>query len=666
MCSAMGLILFRVLSGPRTRLMIFTAAFILSFPTVEGACSKSCKCDVKIVYCESLGLKGLPRNISAGTLGLSLRYNSLQELNYNQFASFRQLTWLYLDHNYVHTVDAHAFQGIRRLKELILSSNRISNLANGTFRPISNLRNLDLSYNQLQILDPDLFRGLRKLQSLHLRSNTIKTMPVRIFQDCRNLEFLDLGYNRLRSLARNAFAGLTRLTELHMEHNQFSKVNFAHFPRLMSLRHLYLQGNKISEMTQGMVWIWSTLQILDLSGNELQSLRANAFEYVPNLQTLRLDSNKFTTLTHEVLSSLKSLNLISLSGNLWECDRKLCALGSWLTTFGIRREKNMICAGPKHLEGENVMEAIDNYNICGERPRVTAEPTAPAPKPGSRPTGWLKPVVESRIEWGEPIVLTTDPTADFPVHPPPPPLDPDLEAVSLHKVIAGCVALILSVLVILLVIYISWRRYPASMRQLQQQGPLAHHRRQKKRRRRGASNERAAQPTIPLEYYVDYKPTNSEATEGLANGTTTHCSAFIVSAMQECEIPLQTLSAPPGYEPIPASPPEESAQQQHHQQHQQQQQQHQQLSYYSQSPVADHGIHPAQAMLSAHGAALSTQGSQACRHLPGLPPSAPSPRTALLLPLPLQQQQQQHATADNLIPGIVQAASQHGIAEQQR
>uniref|UniRef100_A0A8C2HM97 Leucine rich repeat transmembrane neuronal 1 n=1 Tax=Cyprinus carpio TaxID=7962 RepID=A0A8C2HM97_CYPCA len=119
-----------------------------------------------------------------------------------------------MDHNNIEIVEENAFERLRRVKELDLSTNRIENLPNGTFRPLPNLRILDLSYNRLQSLEPDLFHGLRKLTNLHLRYNALKFIPVRIFQDCRSMQFLDLGYNQLQSLARNSFAGLFKLTEL--------------------------------------------------------------------------------------------------------------------------------------------------------------------------------------------------------------------------------------------------------------------------------------------------------------------------------------------------------------------------------------------------------------------------------------------------------------------
>ncbi|KAF4018856.1 hypothetical protein G4228_010578, partial [Cervus hanglu yarkandensis] len=511
-----GFNVIRLLSGSAVALVIAPTVLLTMLSSAERGCPKGCRCEGKMVYCESQKLQEIPSSISAGCLGLSLRYNSLQKLKYNQFKGLNQLTWLYLDHNHISNIDENAFNGIRRLKELILSSNRISYFLNNTFRPVTNLRNLDLSYNQLHSLGSEQFRGLRKLLSLHLRSNSLRTIPVRIFQDCRNLELLDLGYNRIRSLARNVFAGMIRLKELHLEHNQFSKLNLALFPRLVSLQNLYLQWNKISVIGQTMSWTWSSLQRLDLSGNEIEAFSGpSVFQCVPNLQRLNLDSNKLTFIGQEILDSWISLNDISLAGNIWECSRNICSLVNWLKSFKGLRENTIICASPKELQGVNVIDAVKNYSICGKStterfdlaralPKPTFKPKLPRPKHESKP----------------PLPPTAGATE------PGPETDADTEHISFHKIIAGSVALFLSVLVILLVIYVSWKRYPASMKQLQQRSLMRRHRKKKRQ------SLKQMTPSTQ-EFYVDYKPTNTETSEMLLNGTGP-CT-YSKSGSRECE-----------------------------------------------------------------------------------------------------------------------------------
>uniref|UniRef100_A0A8V0XWT5 Leucine rich repeat transmembrane neuronal 3 n=1 Tax=Gallus gallus TaxID=9031 RepID=A0A8V0XWT5_CHICK len=514
----MGFNVIRLLSGSAVALVIAPTVLLTMLSSAERGCPKGCRCEGKMVYCESQKLQEIPSSISAGCLGLSLRYNSLQKLKYNQFKGLNQLTWLYLDHNHISNIDENAFNGIRRLKELILSSNRISYFLNNTFRPVTNLRNLDLSYNQLQSLGSEQFRGLRKLLSLHLRSNSLRTIPVRIFQDCRNLELLDLGYNRIRSLARNVFAGMIRLKELHLEHNQFSKLNLALFPRLVSLQNLYLQWNKISVIGQTMSWTWSSLQRLDLSGNEIEAFSGpSVFQCVPNLQRLNLDSNKLTFIGQEILDSWISLNDISLAGNIWECSRNICSLVNWLKSFRGLRENTIICASPKELQGVNVVDAVKNYSICGKSTTERFELARAPPKPTFKPK-LTRPKHDSKPPL--PTIGATESSSE-PEH--------DTEHISFHKIIAGSVALFLSVLVILLVIYVSWKRYPASMKQLQQRSLMRRHRKKKRQ------SLKQMTPSTQ-EFYVDYKPTNTETSEMLLNGAGP-CT-YNKSGSRECEIPL--------------------------------------------------------------------------------------------------------------------------------
>lgn len=498
----------------------------------ERPCPLSCRCDGKIIYCESNAFRDVPRNVSVTTQGLSLRYNSLMNLRSHQFAGLSQLVWLYLDHNYIAAVDGQAFHGIRRLKELILSSNKITLLRNNTFHDVPNLRNLDLSYNKLQLLQPSQFVGLRKLLSLHLRSNSLKTVPMKVFLDCRNLEFLDIGYNRLRSLTRNAFAGLLKLVELHLEHNQFSKINLAHFPRLTNLRALYLQWNRIKLLTQGPPWMWTSLQKLDLSGNELEELDPSTFQCLPNLQTLNMDSNKLTNISQQTVDAWISLTTISLAGNLWHCNPNICPLAAWLKAFKGNKETTMICASPKESQGEKVSDIVETYNICRPtpspvptttttlastfKPRFVPLPTQPAADktPISNRTATFPPSTTA------PAPVTSQASPTIPL--------PDSEFVSFHKIIAGSVALLLSVAIILLVIYVSWKRYPSSIKQLQQRSAAVN-----KRQKKARETERSLSSQLQ-EYYVDYKPSHSETMDVLVNGTGPY--TYTISGSRECEV----------------------------------------------------------------------------------------------------------------------------------
>ncbi|CDQ56392.1 unnamed protein product [Oncorhynchus mykiss] len=490
----------------RLSCLLLLSSFLLLLSKGERMCPASCRCEGKIVYCESGIFQDIPENISTGCQGLSLRYNSLLTLLPYQFAHLNQLIWLYLDHNSITAIDSLAFQGVRRLKDLILSSNKITLLQNKTFNAVPNLRNLDLSYNQLHSLQPGHFYGLRKLQNLHLRSNGLNRIPVRTFLECRNLEFLDLGYNYLRTLTRTTFLGLFKLKELHLEHNQFSRIIFFIFPRLNNLQVLYLQWNRIRAINQGLPWIWHTLQKLDLSGNDIQILDPAVFQCMPNLQILNLESNKLSNVSQDTVSAWVSINTISLVGNAWDCSPTICPLVTWLKNFRGSKDINMICSSPKSVQGDRVIDIVRNYTICVD----ISVPTTPLSATTT--------ITQDTTEFILMTSISPESSSFFP--------ELEFEHMAFHKIIAGSVALFLSVSLILLVIYVSWRRYPNSMRQLQQHS--VNHKRRKKARKQELNLNSQLQ-----EYYLTYH-SNSETMDALVNETRS-CPCTI-SGSRECEV----------------------------------------------------------------------------------------------------------------------------------
>lgn len=506
--------------------LLLQVALLLLLVNGEKICPSGCRCDGKLVYCESGVFQEVPVNITASCQGLSLRYNNLLDLLPYQFAHLNQLIWLYLDHNGINAVDALAFGGVRRLKELILSSNKISHLHNNTFGGIPNLRNLDLSYNQLQSLQPGHFHGLRKLQNLHLRSNRLKQILIRTFLECRSLEFLDLGYNRLRSLTRTTFLGLFKLRELHLEHNQFSRMNFFIFPRLTNLQVLYLQWNRIRSISQDEPWTWYHLYKLDLSGNDIQSLDPAVFLCMPNLQMLNLESNKLSSIPMEVVAVWRSLTSISLAGNTWDCSLSICPLVARLWRLRDTRDVSMICSSPKEVQGEKVMDVVRNYSTCVDM----AFPTTAFTMDNVTTQVTTRPQVQRMTPTHtEVTVATTVATNSLTSvsQPEPSPLpEVQFQHMAFHKIMAGSVALFLSVALILLVMYVSWRHYPTSMRQLQQHS-LNHKRKKKVRKHEQNLNSQLQ------EYYLSYHST-SETLDSLP--TEARPCTCTISGSIECEV----------------------------------------------------------------------------------------------------------------------------------
>ncbi|XP_056441936.1 leucine-rich repeat transmembrane neuronal protein 1 [Gadus chalcogrammus] len=522
-----GLYLKWPLRKPTGLILVSLGLLLRTAAQAEGGCPRQCRCDSKLLYCEGLNLTDIPRNLSSA-MGLSMRENNLTELREGHLAGLAQLTWLYLDHNNIDLVEEGAFDRLRRVKELDLSSNRIESLPNATFRPLPNLRILDLSYNRLQALEPDLFHGLRKLTNLHLRYNALKFVPVRIFQDCRSMQFLDLGYNQLQSLARNSFAGLFKLTELHLEHNELVKVNLAHFPRLSALRTLYMHNNRAAIMVSTLDWTWQYLEKIDLSGNEIEYIEPHVFESTPHLKVLMLDSNRLSAVEPRILDSWASLDSITLAGNDWECNRNVCALASWLSAFRGQRDSTLMCSSPDIAQGEDVLDAVYAFQLCEDPPSevTTAGPYA-STRDRARGSGGgsvlVGPFTLGPYEGkgGESATGSfTEPAGGD--------MD-DLEStMQIHKVVTGTMALIFSFLIVVLMLYVAWKCFPAGIRQLRQCFTS-----QRRKQKQKQSMQQMAAISTP-EYYVDYKPNHIEGALVIINeyGSCT-CQQ---PASRECEV----------------------------------------------------------------------------------------------------------------------------------
>ncbi|CAN9504811.1 unnamed protein product [Ophioblennius macclurei] len=106
---------------------------------------------------------------------------------------------------------------------------------------------------------------------------------------------------------------------------------------------------------------------------------------------------------------------------------------------------------------------------------------------------------------------------------------PEMEHMTLHKVVVGSVALFFTMSLILTIIYVLWRRYPGATRLLQQRSMVG-----RKRRKKSPEPEQNLSSQLQ-EYYMSYNPAATpEALEVLGNGTGS-CTCTM-SGSRECEV----------------------------------------------------------------------------------------------------------------------------------
>lgn len=183
---------------------------------------------------------------------------------------------------------------LRRLQQLHLQHNNITELSSESLSGLNSLRVLNISYNHLETLPDSLFAGSIQLREIHLQNNELFELPRGIFHRLEQLLVLDLSRNQLTShhIDNGTFGGLIRLIVLNLAHNALTRIDSQTF------KELYF------------------LQILDLKNNSIGHIEENSFLPLYNLHTLNLAENRLHTLDNKLFNGLYVLSKLTLNNNL--------------------------------------------------------------------------------------------------------------------------------------------------------------------------------------------------------------------------------------------------------------------------------------------------------------------------------------------------------------
>ncbi|XP_076767001.1 leucine-rich repeat-containing larval translucida [Xylocopa sonorina] len=191
---------------------------------------------------------------------LQLGYNSLKSLGgpgsgngdgnggNNVLYPLRSLKCLNLTHNELREFSFASLRGLRELRLLDLSNNKIAQLHRGR-TPSENLveeegeetaggniQDMQLQHNELRTLDGSIFVGMKELQTLNLSHNALgPTIGPRDLRGLDGLKVLDLSHNELTTLEDTSETWLPSLEELYASHNRLvtlSERDFRGFPVL--------------------------------------------------------------------------------------------------------------------------------------------------------------------------------------------------------------------------------------------------------------------------------------------------------------------------------------------------------------------------------------------------------------------------------------------------
>ncbi|GMF12143.1 unnamed protein product [Phytophthora lilii] len=203
---------------------------------------------------------------------------------------------------------SESFGGLVKLKELVLSGNKLSRLPE-SIALLENLEALRIEENALAVL-PKQIGDLHKLHVLVAHTNQLTALPAS-FGALRNMQNLDLKKNRLESTGAT-LATLSRLKFLDLRQNKL-----AVFPVLAegaALDQVFLGYNALTTLDEeSILRIKDAVTVLDMRDNKLAGLPAS-IACLYKLKTLDVTNNELSDLPPG-LGYLKHLNHFIVDGN---------------------------------------------------------------------------------------------------------------------------------------------------------------------------------------------------------------------------------------------------------------------------------------------------------------------------------------------------------------
>ncbi|KAK5862535.1 hypothetical protein PBY51_017920 [Eleginops maclovinus] len=203
------------------------------------------------------------------------------------------------------------FGYLENVSNILLSNNRITEIASHSFSALSNLRFLDLSENHLSLIHPEAL--------------SIPGSP---------LQELNLS---------NSLHNFTAMTDL---------TTALRWGGLGGLLRLDLSGNHLALLPPGMFSHLPNLQHLFLTNNSLKAIYSGTFSGMNHLEVLDLAHNAFMTVSTDALQELEKLGNIRilLGDNPYTCSCEISHFVAWLNESKAKVDVDAVrCASPLGL-----------------------------------------------------------------------------------------------------------------------------------------------------------------------------------------------------------------------------------------------------------------------------------------------------------------------------
>lgn len=243
---------------------------------------------------KSVDRLGFGRNCGTGLRSLDLSNNEIKSLT-----------------------DESEITGLRRLQELRLQHNNITDISRETFNGLISLRILNISYNNLQSIPEGTFANLKELREIYLNNNLLYELARGVFHRLEQLLVLDLSNNQLSSahIDGGTFIGLIRLVILNLSNNALTRIDGKTFKDLFFLQILDLRNNSIGYIEENTFLPLYNLHTLNLAENRLHTIDEFLFNGLFVLSKLNLNNNLLINIDPKAFKNCSDLKELDLSSN---------------------------------------------------------------------------------------------------------------------------------------------------------------------------------------------------------------------------------------------------------------------------------------------------------------------------------------------------------------
>ncbi|XP_026679314.1 toll-like receptor 7 [Diaphorina citri] len=254
------------------------------------------------------------------TLGFAVRRASAESNSGEKIecSGGMDLRILDLSHNKLRTLgDYSGITKFRRLQNLHLENNEISQIAPNAFVALSSLRILNISSNHLVSLPEGLFSSCRDISEIYAQKNSLVELSRGLFHKLEQLLVLDLSSNHLSSnhIDETTFIGLIRLIILNLSNNELTRIDAKTFKDLVFLQRLDLRNNSIGYIEDNAFLSLYNLHTIYLSENRIHHITAHLFNGLYVLSKLTLSNNLLVNIDSKAFKNCSALKELDLSSN---------------------------------------------------------------------------------------------------------------------------------------------------------------------------------------------------------------------------------------------------------------------------------------------------------------------------------------------------------------